>query len=568
MISENIFDKCQPAISSDIDRCGSASLCSINQVVADELDAIYGNGDDQAWSILDTMLRVDYEAKACQIKQNSLYDLIHAMTSPMPKRLEVDPLTRETWMVRPFVNVFRNGIINNKYWAVSGGVASGENWRVDVENIGGNIPSDVRWFPVGLHVYIESKTATGVKTYTAWEVVSATITGDKVRLVLSTLNANSFLDPAELTNPTGGVLTRGLPNVNVYESYCQFIPGLNTRQQTQAWIKSTRLTLCRSEQYEKYHQLLKQNNPRYKEYGNIDTVVKNQQALQDYQNSFVEDWFWAKAYTGQNENDWRDSLEEITIPTNANLVLPFEGDCVGRRANVIGVFEQLAQCDRVFNFGGAPLNLWEFFKMLYLIKRYRQQSGGTIKRIDVLVSTWMKFKIQNAFVAFYNTISGGAIRYPIEIAVKGANNMGFEFDVYKAAGLLGSTEIAIMSHEYFDDRLDANKNFNGDNSEEIWILDWPDIKTWMLDSESVTNVSGTAQEVARVDNDAMCIMRRPKRWVEMIGQSWTVFVECPGKHAILTGVNPNQVRYEPLDDDAETSDTFPYYEAYHTNPAA
>lgn len=550
-ISENIFDKCAPAISSDIDRCGSASLCSINQLVQDELDAVYGNGEEATpWSILDTMLRVDYEARACQIKQNSLYDLIHAQTNPMPKSLQVDPLTKETWMVRPFLNVFRNGIINNKYWCVSGGQASGEdNWQVDVENVGGNIPSDIRWFPVGLPVYIESVTNTGIKTHTAWEVVSRSIVGDAVRLILSSLNTSSFLEAAELTSPVTGVLTRGLPNVNVYESYCQYIPGLNTRQQTQAWIKSTRLTLCRSEQYEKYHTLLKQNNPRYKEYGNIDTVEKNKQALADYQNSFVEDWFWSKPYTGQNENDWRDSLEEITIPTNSNLVLPFEGDCVGRRANAVGVFEQLAECDRVFNFQGARLNLWEFFKKLYLIKRYRQQTGGSVKRIDVLCSTWMKFEIQNAFTAFYNTISGGAIRYPIEISVRGANNMGFEFDVYKAAGLLGSTEIAIISHEYFDDRLDANKTCNDDDSESIWVIDWPDIKTWMLDTDRVVNESGSAQEVARVDNDAMCIMRRPKRWVEMISQSWSVFVECPGKHAVFIGISPQRPVFEPGDDD-------------------
>src|SRR5688572_26619773 len=186
-ISENIFQKCSPAISSDIDRCGAVSLCSIQQATQADLDAIYGDGDgEDGWTINDVMLRVDYEAKACQIKQNSLYDVIHAMTSPMPKRLEVDPLTRETWRVRPFVNVFRNGIINNKFWAVTNGSDAGAgDWRVDVANFGGNIPNDVRWFPVGTVVYIEGRTASGITTNTAWEVLSVAIVGDIIRLELT-----------------------------------------------------------------------------------------------------------------------------------------------------------------------------------------------------------------------------------------------------------------------------------------------------------------------------------------------------------------------------------------------
>lgn len=549
-ISANIYEKCLPAVSNDIDRCGAVSLCSIAQATGADLDTHYGNGDDEAWSILDTMLRVDYEAKACQIKQNSLYDIIYSMTSPKPKSLDVDKLTRETWMIRPFVNVFRNGIINNKYWAVSGGQASGEtNWQVDVENIGGNIPSDVRWFPAGVVVYIESKTGAGVQTNTAWEVVSSSVVGAAVRLILSSMNASSHMPAAALASPTTGTLTRGLPSVDDYQSYCNTIPGLNTRQQTQAWIKRTRLTLCRSEMYEKYHKLLKDNNPRYKQYGDIDTLQRNQQALQDYQNSFVEDWFWGKGLSGQNQNDWQSTLPEITIPTSANLVLPFEGTCVGREAHVVGYYEQLWQCDRVFDFGGARLNLWEFFKdILYPIKRYRKSTGGSVNRIEVLVSTYMKFQIQMAMTEMFNTISGGAIRYPVEIVELGKNNMGFEFDVYRVP-LLGSTQIAFISHEYFDDRLDANTQSHNNQTETMWIIDWPDIKTWLLDSNRKINESGTAQEVARVDDNAMCIMERPKRWVEMISEAWTMFVECPGKHAIFTNMSPAKPVFLPNEDD-------------------
>lgn len=555
-ISSNIFAKCLPAVSSDIDRCGSVTLCNIDQTTSDELNARFGDGGDNAWTIDQTLFTVDYEAKACQIKENSLYDLIATTRAAKPGRLPMEKLSMDVMAIRPFINVFRNGIINNKRWIVSAGEASGDNWQIDLRaETGTNIPADTRFFPVGMKVFIEGRTSGGTETQTAWTVVSSSNpTATSIRLVVSSNNTNSYLSGSELASPVKGVLTRGLPNVNDYEAYCATDPGLNTRQQHPVWFETNRLSLCRDEIYEKYHALLRANNPRYKEYGDIETVQRNAQALSNYQDSWINQWFFGKADANQDLNNWQ-SLTQVTIPTNANLALPFEGRCMGYKASVIGNYEQLAQCGRIFQAQGRRLNLWDLAKHLYQIKRQRESNGGTVKRIDIFVDTFFKFQIQNAIVAMFNTISGGAIRFPVQIVALGQNNLGFAFDTYFFP--YPGVEVAFISHPFFDDRVSANIDATIDSSNAakrwLWILDLPDIKTWTLATNRVTNTSGTAQEVARVDSNAMCIMERPKQTWEHTSQTWTTFMECPQRHSLTVGLSPQQPVYQEDSDNPENT---------------
>jgi hypothetical protein len=540
-ISENIYNKCLPAIGSDIDRCGSISDCNINFPESDDLTAIYGDGDSP-WTINEVLFTRDYNAKACGVKQNGLYDLIRANSVALTGRLGVEKLTEETMLVKPFINAFRKSFLNLKFWKVTAGTTSGGNWQVDVENIGGNIPGDVRFFPAGMRVFISGTTGAGVFIEAAYEVVSATaVNTAKARLVLEPQNASSFLSASHVANPLTGVLTRGLPLVSQYESWCNVDPGLNDNQQSPVWIEENRVTLCESELFEKYHRLLKANNPRYREYGNIDTVKRNKQILDRYQEDKVNQWFYGKPLPNQNLLDW-NSLETITVPNNGNLVLPFEGQCVGRRASNIGVLEQLAQCNRVYDNKGSRLNLYEFFVMLYNIMRARKDSGGNAKRIDIISSSWFRKLFQQGMVNYFNTISAGLIRFNYELG-KRNEQLGFEFDSYKLDW--PAVELVVASHEYFDDKKDARRQAGQAEHEELWIVDFADIKTWTFDAARVTNESGSAQEVARVNSDGLCIMKRPKISYTHYSETWANFVECPMKHAIIFGILPQVPVYVP-----------------------
>lgn len=554
MISENIYEKCVPAISTDINRCGSISNCNLGLPESDELTAIFGDGDTE-WTINEVLFTVDYEAKACGVKQNGLYDLIRAQSVPMSKRLAVEQLTKDTLMVKPFINVFRDSILNLKYWAATNGQVNGGNWQLDVENIGGNVPADTRFFPAGLRVFVEGQSATGAFIEVAYEVVSVTaVNTNKARLVLESQNANSNLAAANVANPTAGVLTRGLPLVSQYESWCNVDPGLNTRQQFPVWVEENRLTTCENEMYETYHRLLKQNNPRYREYGNIDTVVRNRQALQNYQENKVNQWFFGKALPNQTLDAWT-SLEEITIPTNANLALPFEGQCVGRRAANVGVLEQLAECGQVYDNKLTRLNIAEIQTMLYNLSRVRKSKGGNGSRIDCITSTWFKSQIQMAMVNYFNTKSAGLLRFNMELNQRN-ERLGFVFDTYQLD--YPNVTWVVAAHEYFDDKKDARRTAGLTDAEELWFIDFADINTWTFDAARDTMTSGTAAEVAKVDSTGLCIPKRPKISYTHVSETWANFVECPQRHAIVKSISPLVPLYAPSDPVHPATANIPY----------
>lgn len=556
-ISDNIFSKCLPAVSNDINRCGSASLCSIDLATQADLNTIFGNGSDaNPWTMNEILFSVDMEAKACQIRENSLHDLISSNAVMKPGRFAMESTSKDEMNIKPFLNVFRNGIINNKRWIVSGGTSSSSNWRVDLRaETGTNIPADTRWFPAGMRVFIEGRTSGGTETQTAWEVVSASNpTATTIRLVLKSKNTNSFLSGSELGNPVKGVLTRGLPNVRDEEAYCATDPGLNTRQQSPVWHETNRLSLCRDELYEERWNLLRANNPRFREYGDIKTLERNQQALENYRDSEVNQWFFGKAEANQDLTNWQ-SLEQITYPTDSVLTLPFAGRCVGYKASNIGYYEQLGQCGRIFQAQGRRLNLWDLCKHLYQIKRQREQTGGVVKRIDIFVDTFFKFQIQNALVAMFNQISGGAIRFPVQIVALGQNNLGFAFDTYFFP--YPGVEVTFMSHPFFDDRVSANIDATIDSATAakrwMWILDFADIKTWILATNRVTNSSGTIGDISKVSAEAACRMTVPKMTWEHTSKTWTSYLECPARSSITVGLSPEQPVYVPDTDNPENT---------------
>lgn len=554
-IAQTIFEKCTPAIGSDLVRCGSVTMCNLRVPTKAELPTLFAD-EDGNFRLMSALFYQDYEAKACQARQNGMYDLIRANQVNMSRRMPSEYLGKGIYMIRPFLMIGRKNLINNYYWTVSGGVANGDNWQVDVESQS-NIPVDVRWFMTDQRVFIEGMTAGGSTTQTAWKVVSATVVASKVRVILASQNANSFLPAARLQFPVIGVLQRGTPNKSNYESWCEQPPGLNTNSLTPSWIETTRHVLCNDDLYEMFHQALRDDNPYWERFGDIESVELNKQLSEDWQSNFVNQWWNGKAEVGQNLDDWQTQLQQITVATSSSLYLPNEGRCVGYRANAIGVYEQMVQCGRVFDQQGRVLNLQEFFEALYQLMRVRKGQGQTVKRIDIMTDSFYKKQFQQAMVRYFNTTSEGLIRFTKELG--GSNTLGFDFDVYKLD--YPSVEIALISHEYFDDRVAARRAAGLGNGRFLWVVDFADIITGILASDRVVNTSGTLAEVAKVDATIRCTMAIPKMVTTLTSQTWTTFVQCPGSHLLLDNLS------EAIPEHRGKSGNPDNYYGYYNDPA-
>jgi len=532
-LSDNIFTKCLPAYGTDISRCGTVTKCDVALPEADQLNSIFQD-ESGKFRINDALYVSDFEIKACQTITNGLYDFLMANKVNMSDRLSVSKVSQDLFDIKPFIQAMQKSIINNEFWTVSAGTDPGgtPDWQVDVVSQS-NMPVDTRWFAVGDRVYIDGQAEDGTATRTAWEVLSSAVASSKVRLTLASQNANSNLDGAKLANPVTGVLLRGVPNVNDYEEFCAQIPGLNTNKLVPYWLETTRWSMCVDERYEKYHALLRANNPQYKLFGDIEAVQLNKQIGSDFQRRWVNSFFFNKPLANQDLNNY-NSLEQITTPTVSNLVLADEGRCVGRRANAVGVYEQLAECGRVFDLQGQVLNLQELFNELYNIQRVREAVGIPTDSIDIFTDSEYCKQFENAMIAYFNQKTGGNSRYVWNMDVKHAK-FGFKFRSFELDWPM--ITINLVTHKYFDDRLAAAKAAGQEHTGRfLWILDFSTIYPGLLGSNRVTLSSGELKDLAKIDNSFLCKMAVDKRTQTLTSFTWTAVVECPSSSLVLENI--------------------------------
>jgi len=539
LISANIFEKCLPAISTDIARCGSVTLCNVGKATGDTLKGIFSDGTGQ-WRNMLSLLVSDFEIKSCGAKVNGLYEFIMAQKVNMSHKINTRKLSGGVLAIEPFVMARQKTIINNVYFTAVNGVVNGGNWQMDIMSQTG-IPNDVRWFPPGLHVFVSGKTAGGTATKTSWQIVSANIVGGAIRLVMSSLNAGSFLSAAKLTSPTSGVLTRGTVNVNDYEKFCDQIPGLNPNKDVPFFVGTTRYTMCWDELYDKYQTLLRANNPLFEKYGDVEAVELNKQIGSDFQRRFVEAFFFEKPISANQTINLYTNLDQITTYAASPLYLPSsEGRCIGYRANPTGVYEQLAQCGQVFDLQGGQLDLPELFIGLYNIMRVRDMLGEETATIDLFTDTWFAGLFHQAMVAYYNYQSGGSFRMVMDLnqAKLGQNGpLGFRFSEYRLVS--PAMNIAIVTHPYFDDLIAAHTNVSaalGNVGRKLWALDWAGIYPGIIESNRVINDTGDLRSLAAVDTSYACVMKNPTQKVTLNSITYTVVVECPQASAIWENI--------------------------------
>jgi hypothetical protein len=550
-ISGNIFAKCSPAMSTGIERCGAISLCDISPTTDDELAAIYADSAGR-YRIMGALLEADFTGKACQIKQNGMYDWIMATHRDFgAKRLTASRINYGLYEVMPFIKMARKGPINNEFWTVAGGTAasgSGPNTgtaythRFDATSQT-SVPGNVNWFPVSMRVYISGKSAGGSATRTAWRVVDSAMNGTAVRLYCVSENAASFLPAAKLEVPATGVLVRGTPNINDYEKYCPQIPSLNTNQLSPFWIESVRYAFCDDKLVNRYLKAIRDNNPLYRQFQDVESVEVNRQITEDFQRRHAWAFWFNKALANQTLTDW-DNLEQITVfgddAVGNYLDLPFEGRCIGRRANAIGIYELMAECGRVFDLQNQILNLPELFRALYTLKRMRESNGYQSNVFELITDSYYAVQLAQGLFRYFALKSEGLLRLNYDLSSKKEQNaLGWVWTRFQLDW--PNVELRIVTHPFFDDYVDAHSNVSAATTSSgrfLFILEWSGIYQAIIESNTVTNTSGNVQQLAAVNQNFECVMKVPERSRKLVSLTYTNVVECPAASMILENIDP------------------------------
>lgn len=554
-VNAEIFSKCSPNIRTNIKQCGSVTICDAAPMTVDDLtDAYLKSGE---FRVMDSLLQHEMEIKMCESVQNGLYDFMMANRVNLSHKLKPNQKNPGLIEIKPFIEAKQYSPINNEYWLVTNGEDTEDGYSCRVSSTT-NIPADVRSFPVGMRVFIDGVSQGGAATHTAWAVVTATLGVGYVTLLLTAQNSASHLDPDKLGYPTGterGIMTRGTPNVSEWEKYCYEGPAYLDWKYVPFWIETIRDSMCWSELYNQWRTLLLSGNYLYKKYYDLDEVSKNKQLGADWQKRIVRGMFSNKPLPNQTPALY-DNLEDITtfdintVPGAPEIGVD-GGRCVGKRANAVGIYEQLAECNRVFDMLGGQLNIADLAQLLYNMFRVRQGNGHPRPEVfDLFMDSVYAELFNQAMLAYWNAKSQNMARLNLngEGTVPKLNNQGrvepkaakfgFYYTQWQLTWPQGMT-INIITHTYFDDALTAAAVAGTANETAqrcIWILDFTGIYPGIINSDRQVHDTGKLKELATLLPDFACVMRVPSQQQTLLSLTYTVVVECPNGNAVLENI--------------------------------
>lgn len=554
-VSANIFAKCSPALGTNIATCGSVTACSAATITGDNIEEVFADAEGN-FRVMDALAGWQLEVKACGAAQFGMFDFLMANRVNWHKKVDAVK-SPGLANIRPFVIARRQWPINNKYWSVSGGVASGENWQVTVTSPTG-IPFDVRSFIANDEVFITGESAAGSQTDTQWKIVSsAQVNATTGTLVLSSLNAGSYLDADKLESPVVGNLERGINNTHKAESHCNQPPSYINNGKYAAWYQGMQFTTCQSELYNEYVEMLRNgNNSYFTDFQDLPEAQINKQEGLDAQMRMASAMFRNKPLPNQTMLAY-DQLEEIVTASSGSFDIPTGAKCIGRRANMVGILEQLAECNRVADLQGGQLNLPDLFRTLYLIQRSRQSNGDTSGMIDLFMDTSSATRFHAGMVAYYNEQNSGLLRVNMDMGNNYRINnpaeikkaaFGFAYRSYPLEFPQGLV-INVVTHYFFDDMVtQAASTGNTSIGRNLWILDFSGIYPFTI--ETVRATTETNPNVLQsIDATYACTVKIYKEKKMLNNFTMGMHVECPRASLVIENMGK---QVPSIDDDGSS----------------
>jgi hypothetical protein len=534
------------------------------------LESIYADPNNNYWRIIGNLLEADFRGVACQKRINGFADWIKGTSRVIDgKKMSISNLKTGLYDVRPFIQMEVKNPVNNHYWSFHTGTAQGSgantpntnetyDWKGIVVSQRG-IPSDVRWFGRRSVVTMSGRSGSDNHVIASYKVLDSAMSGSDLIVYLKNIGSNTD-DPIynlvnggdKRSNVVSGVMVRGLPNVTTAESYCDNIPGLNMKQFKPFWIQHTRRSIREDDEYLKYVALIRENNPLFKQFGDVESVEYARQVMEDYDNRLVTSFLHNPALANQTMAGYA-SLEKVEfyVGDSNSPTFSWQGRYHLRRANALGYLEQLADCDgatgnpRLQDLAGAKISLEDFHEELYEIQRVRKANGVPGNVIEVWTDTRFREELVDAYLAYFKTKGQSMLNLNLELSSKVEQNaLGFTWRTINLDW--PGVQLRLVSHDALDDYVDAHGKASIDaggdataqaNMKETGSLlivpDWSTTYRAVLDSGTATMETGDPKEMAKVDASLLCgPLTAPKQRVKHYWEVFTQIVECPASNLV------------------------------------
>lgn len=582
--------RCATAISNNYDSCGTITRSNIAYATPDGLLSIFKSNDD--YRDMQSLMTTNMELKACGTKTYGLYDWLMSSARPVGSLINQKKIQGTDSIMEPFILASQKSIINDDYWAVLENVAAASYTPNSTEGNAGrpavktgttygavthvmrlksrySLDPNTSHFVPGATLHVFGRTGAGAASRTQFIIDSAAnekpASGEVATWTDVALVAVSNGDSHSHSGVSSGVAVIGANNVSDYESWCNNRPALNPNRVVPFWTQTSRYTLCVDEFYKEWFAKLTANNPYFAKFGDVTIAERNRQLGAMWQREWMNSFFWGKRISSnQSLANWT-SLPAQYAHYNANLggvTTSATSHVVSRKANAIGIYEQLQACSRVKDLKGQKLNLAELFNELYTLYRTRSNSGRPSDSIDCYTDSKTAASIQTAMVKYYGaaTATSGTngansvMRFDYGVADGKIDKLGFRVRSYELLYPQGVT-LNIITDHYFDDfvsamkaeELTANQHNNGtgantegasrkvgDSGRFLMFLDLGGgIYPGIVDSNRKVHTTGALEDLAKIDSGYGCVMRSPTKEVTLNSVTWTAVVECPDDNLIV-----------------------------------
>jgi hypothetical protein len=286
------------------------------------------------------------------------------------------------------------------------------------------------------------------------------------------------------------------------------------------------------------------SNDAFKAFGDLDLSEHNRQDHAAAEREFVNTFFFGKPISSyQTQANWQ-SLEPIYSVEGTGIKLGLGGNLMGRRANMIGVKEQLRECGRVFDLQNQALNLDEWLDLNYNIKRARStgMNGKNVTDIDWWTNSQFRALFQQAYVEYAAAKWGDQARWNFDF--NKVSESGILFDSYTFQYPSG-IRINLLSNDYFDDFLDQFYDQSMTSRGNLLLgLDigkpgpnGGSIFYSQIAANRATYQSASLAEAARLDTTLRCVLKQTSLEQTLMSETGTVIVSCPLHSAWIEGIS-------------------------------
>jgi hypothetical protein len=508
---------------------------------------------------LDKIIAQTKEARMAGVKERSLTDLLLSRTTA----LKEGKSSGSPSVIAPFSLVPRRNQVNPNYFRISAGVAAAgggpdAHWKLTVNN--GSVDADSspwakspnnvlknieKYFLKGHYMNIQWVGAANVSKTVTMRVISSTnIDANSCYVVVApnktyagdvdfggnnAVGVNGWWEVASGAQkanfqPTGGVLQMMVNSVSDYQSYGQALPGFNDFGLLEYWQQTNRWV-------HKY-------NDAYVEALNAATTSEGLRKfrllplakLRAQQENIHQNWFYNTCFLGEEINEKQTTTDWQSLPKVYDPAWAASGEsgslALEYQANTLGFRTQISRCGNVLDQQGGPLDLDAVFEAGYNLKREREgESGATVDRIDAMCDLrGTRAQIRQLMMKYYKAKYSADLTLYAELNKKiglanGAQLADWSYDLYQLPD--HGFELAVISDQYFDDRIAAFPAAHKTRGRGLWMLDWSDIMVNIIRSKSVPRTNNLADDVYKyvIEQNVQHVMLNSKTFEVRVGNT-------------------------------------------------